>query len=487
MTNKRTQIDTALLTRENSKRTLKNMDLSKCQIFTPPHIVKYMLDKIDYTSNVFGKKIIDNSCGTGNILVEVVERFIMDAKKSRKHKKTIKKELESCIFGYDIDPKMVDNCIKNLNNVALRFGFSNIQWNIHCQDGLYIDGEFDFVIGNPPYISYLDLDQDTRAKTKEHFDSCSIGKFDYSYAFIEKGLQILKNSGKMAMITPANMFKTVFAETLRTTIKSELTHIVDCSGAKVFDEVLTSPAITIYEKGNQSNILIYQEMVESRIENETIIEKQSLSGKWNFTTYVESGERRFGDSFKASNCIATLANKIFIHTVNNQGTLDIDIEDDAVREAKSPKSEQFGLKQKIIFPYYYDNGELNSYKESEMVQKYPKLMAFLSSQKETLTNRDSDKNAKWYEYGRSQALRHINQNKLMISTIITKVVRVYDLDSSVVPYSGIYIIPRDNSSLDDAKLILQTKRFYEYLLTKGVKVSGDSIRISSKDVEEYRY
>ena len=66
-------------------------------------------------------------------------------------------------------------------------------------------------------------------------------------------------------------------------------------------------------------------------------------------------------------------------------------------------------------------------------------------------------------------------------------VRVYDLDSSVVPYSGIYIIPRDNSSLDDAKLILQTKRFYEYLLTKGVKVSGDSIRISSKDVEEYRY
>ena len=69
------------------------MDLSKCQIFTPPHIVKYMLDKIDYTSNVFGKKIIDNSCGTGNILVEVVERFIMDAKKSRKHKKTIKKRI----------------------------------------------------------------------------------------------------------------------------------------------------------------------------------------------------------------------------------------------------------------------------------------------------------------------------------------------------------------------------------------------------------
>ena len=65
------------------------MDLSKCQIFTPSHIVKYMLDKIDYTSNVFGKKIIDNSCGTGNILVEVVERFIADAKKARRKDLTL--------------------------------------------------------------------------------------------------------------------------------------------------------------------------------------------------------------------------------------------------------------------------------------------------------------------------------------------------------------------------------------------------------------
>lgn len=463
------------------------MDLSKCQIFTPDYIVKYMLDKIDYISNIYGKKIVDNSCGSGNILVEVVERFILDAKKVRKKNKTIKSALESCIYGYDVDPKMVETCIKNLNNVAQSFGIVDINWNIHNQDGLYIDGAFDYVVGNPPYISYLDLDQEARTKTKQNFKSCNIGKFDYSYAFIEKGLQLLKNYGKMAMITPANMFKTVFAESLRTTIKSALTHIVDCSAVKIFDEVLTSPAITIYKKGNQANVLIYQEMIKNQIKNETVIDKQSLTGKWNFTSYVESGDRRFGDSFKASNCIATLANKIFIHTVNDQGFLDIDVEDDAVKEAKSPKSEQFGIKQKIIFPYYYENGELKNYTEDEINHKYPKLMEFLSSKKDALTIRDSDKSAQWYEYGRSQALRHINQKKLMISTIITKVVRVYELDISVVPYSGIYIVPRDNASLDDAKLILQTKRFYEYLLTKGVKVSGDSIRISSKDVEEYRY
>ena len=291
----------------------------------------------------------------------------------------------------------------------------------------------------------------------------------------------------MVMITPANMFKTVFAENLRKIIKPELTFIVDCSDKKIFNEVLTTPAITVYEKSSKSNVLIYQEISGTGVKNERIIDKKTLSGKWNFTNYVSSGDRRFGDYFKASNCIATLANKIFIHSQDQEGKLDIDVENSVLRDAKSPKSEQFGIKQKIIFPYYYKNGELKNYSEEAITKKFPKLMKYLASKKEELKSRDSDKNAKWYEYGRSQALRHINRSKLLISTIITKTVKVYELDANVVPYSGIYIIPRENASLEDAKLILQTERFYNYLLTKGVKVSGDSIRISSKDVEEYRY
>ncbi|MBE6673594.1 MAG: SAM-dependent methyltransferase [Ruminococcaceae bacterium] len=462
------------------------MDLSKCQIFTPPHIVKYMLDKIDYTSKIFNKKIIDNACGTGNILVEVVERFIADAKKSKKTNAVIKKGLESCIYGYDIDSKMVEACINNLNEVAGRFKIRDVKWNIYNQDGLYIEDSFDYVVGNPPYISYLDLEKDTRAKTKEKFSSCSVGKFDYSYAFIEKGLQILKLNGKMAMISPANMFKTVFADKLREIIKQELTHIVDCSTIKIFAGVLTTSAITIYEKGCKSNVLVYQEFADAE-KKEQIIKKDTLVGKWNFTNYIESGNRRFGDYFKASNCIATLANKVFIHKIDEQGNLAIDVEPEAVKVAISPKSEQFGIKQKIIFPYYYENGKLKNYTEKEINLKFPKLMKYLTSKRVELISRDSDKSAKWYEYGRSQALSSMNQEKLLISTIITKVVKLYKLDNNTIPYSGIYIVPRGNASLDDAKLILQTERFYNYLHTKGVNVSGESIRISSRDVEEYRY
>ena len=48
------------------------MNLKKCQIFTPKKTVAYMLDQIGYTEQVFGKRIVDNSCGNGQILIEVV-------------------------------------------------------------------------------------------------------------------------------------------------------------------------------------------------------------------------------------------------------------------------------------------------------------------------------------------------------------------------------------------------------------------------------
>lgn len=462
------------------------MDLKKCQIFTPQDTVKYMLDQIEYHDNIFNKKIIDNSCGTGNFLVEIARRFILDGISQQKSKITIKKSLQQCVVGFEVDKKLFDECRCNLNLVANEFGIKNVDWNIINGDGLYVKEEeqYDYVVGNPPYIAYTDLDEETRKSTKDNFISCSLGKYDYSYAFIEKGLNLLKDGGKMVMITPSNMFKTVFGENIRSIIREDITCIIDCASLKIFGKVLTAPAITLYQKNGHSSIVIYRE-IKNIVEK--IIEKNKLIGKWNFTEYIECGQKRFGDYFKVSNSIATLANKVFIHTLNDKGDIDIDIEKEILRTAKSPKTEQFGISQKIIFPYDYKGNELLRYSESEMKNKFPKTMKYLASKRDILDNRDSDKSACWYEYGRSQAIRHLNCEKLLLSTIVTKKVRVYYLDKTTIPYSGLYIIPKNQESLSNAELILKTERFYQYLVSKGVKVSGDSIRISSKDIEDYKY
>lgn len=42
----------------------------KCQIFTPEENVKELLNWVGYNKDLYGKKVIEPSCGQGNILID---------------------------------------------------------------------------------------------------------------------------------------------------------------------------------------------------------------------------------------------------------------------------------------------------------------------------------------------------------------------------------------------------------------------------------
>lgn len=48
----------------------------KCQIFTPDDIVKSMLNHLGYSDHLYGKTILESSCGNGQFLKEIVIRLI---------------------------------------------------------------------------------------------------------------------------------------------------------------------------------------------------------------------------------------------------------------------------------------------------------------------------------------------------------------------------------------------------------------------------
>ena len=102
-----------------------------------------------------------------------------------------------------------------------------------------------------------------------------------------------------------------------------------------------------------------------------------------------------------------------------------------------------------------------------------------------MENRKSDKNASWFEYGRSQALRNNNKEKLLLSTVITNEVKTKILPKDNIPYSGIYIIPIKDKTLKEADKILKSKKFFNYIEGKGINTSGKSFRITSKDINDY--
>ena len=190
--------------------------------------------------------------------------------------------------------------------------------------------------------------------------------------------------------------------------------------------------------------------------------------------------------------MATLLNEAFILKNGNikDGFYEFDnhkIEIDLIRKAASPKNKKYNKSTEyIIFPYFYDDqGKLQHYSEEEMYASFPNAMSFLETHKENLQKRDADSTAKWFEYGRSQALQNINQKLILISSVISDCTEPYMLDIDEVPYSGLYMMPIGNMSLDSLISILKSTKFKEYIKSTGVCVSGTSKRISPKDIENY--
>ena len=185
-----------------------------CQVFTPTENVKQLLDWCGYTDNLYGKKIIENSCGDGSILKEVVRRYIEDCLKTGISKPEIEKGLSNDIYAIEYDEPQYKKCIKNLDIIVKEYQLAKIKWkNIKNEDALlkFYEGKFDYVVGNPPYIKYKALSLDDRKYIRENFETCKKGKFDYCYAFIESSIKSLKNNGKMAYLIPSSIFKNVFA------------------------------------------------------------------------------------------------------------------------------------------------------------------------------------------------------------------------------------------------------------------------------------
>ncbi|WP_313413250.1 Eco57I restriction-modification methylase domain-containing protein [Sedimentibacter sp.] len=464
--------------------------IKKCQVFTPAQNVSELLDYVGYISNLSGKKVIENACGDGNILTEIVRRYIIDALTQNKKIEEIRQGLQSDVYGIEIDEVHYKNCINNLTYVAESFNIFNVKWNVFNGDFLkqnYVN-MFDFVIGNPPYITYRDLDDETRNFLRENYISCRHGKFDYCYAFIEASIICLKQTGKLAYLIPSSIFKNVFAQELREMILPSTVKVIDYTTQKLFEKKLTSSAILICHCGEAVSNIVYKDVARNR---EYQISKNSLVGKWVFSSIAQNSKnKKFGDYFTAAISIATLLNEAYIlknFTEENEYIIidEYKIERELIRDGVSPRTLNYNKTECILFPYKYDNNKLIRYTQKEFEENFPEATRYLRSYAKELNARKSDKGCEWFEYGRSQALAHLNQPKLLLSTIVTKEVKVYELTKECIPYSGIYIVPKGNCSLKKAKEILESDDFLLYVKGIGINASGSSLRITAVDINNY--
>ena len=459
--------------------------MQKYQVFTPVNVVKKMLRLIGYFGpKIFFSKIADIYCGDGVFLIEALKKYIKVCKSLNISSETIAKQCNNNFYGFEIDQTLVFSCRKNLNNVLYHETGLTVEWiNIKCCNGLTepISG-IGFILGNPPYISYLEMKKETRNQLRNHYVSCRHGKFDYSYAFIERSINCLSNDGKACIIAPSNIYKIEAAKLLRNYFYPYLSKIVEYIDNNPFKgKALTNPSISLFVK-RKTDSYAYSGKCERKVKKTG--DFTSDLGLFRFSSFEN---KRFGDYFDIGCSIATLCNEAFI--VNENTIKYENLEASLLKNAISSKCVRYGVKNKIIFPYLFKNNSLVRLKENEFMSLYPNIYNYLSRFKKKLIQRDADKNAKWFEYGRSQAIYKMNKKKLLVSSILTNRVRVIELTENDLPYAGCYIIHKDGSeySLEDAKNILTSKKLFEYLKKHGIKMNGNSFRFSCKILKDFKF
>lgn len=415
-------------------------------VYTPLHIVNTILDEINYHENIYHKKIIDPSCGDGAFLIVVVERFIMDCLNHQLHKNKIVELLEENIIGFDIDEKAVSKCIDNLNLISEKFEIHDVKWNIHIKNSLHRKSiepyfsNFDFVVGNPPYIRIQNLGEQ-KENVQRDWMLCKQGATDAFITFFELGYYLLKKCGVLGYITPNNYFKNKSSKALRNFFidTKSLHKIIDFGDLQVFEKVTTYTCITILQKGNDLSELTY--IYDNKGINERFNYLELNEKGWDLTEYkilekirmLESKGIPLGQLAKVRVGVTTLANSYYIFKdlypadglvkIKTKDNREFIIESDILKpivKASVLKNENENQHRYIIFPYKKNaEGKHVIIPEDELQKKYPLTYQYFLSIQDILLNRDKGKpnSVAWYAFGRSQGLDTSFGKKIITSKI----------------------------------------------------------------------
>ena len=130
---------------------MKNEVKTRGKIYTPNYLVKNICDMGGYVTGKINKKhVIDNSCGDGAFLCEIVERYINDYLVFSDDKETLKNEIEKFIHGIELNS---EKCRSKYYRGTLR----NLEL---CEPVMFSDDiiKIERIVGKYNFINEIDND-----------------------------------------------------------------------------------------------------------------------------------------------------------------------------------------------------------------------------------------------------------------------------------------------------------------------------------------
>jgi hypothetical protein len=348
------------------------------------------------------------------------------------------------LIGWDIlkdKPGLTQEEIDRINPFDWEMEFSKVMRT----------GGFHAIIGNPPYIRIQVMKEWASVDVeyyKQKYVSAIKGNYDIYVVFVEKGLSLLNEHGRLGFIVPNKFFNAKYGQPLRELIESgkNLSEIVHFGDQQVFDGVMTYTCLLFLNKTRSMSISFSKVSDLGKWQNtgeatKNLINIESIDGtEWNFDV---------GDT-------ALLFKKLKLHTIKLNNIADRIFQGlvtgaDSVFILKNTNDGQFfseatqknyslekelmhplckgsinirryfvnELTKSILFPYKIVGGNAILLSERELSESYPQTYQYLLDCRKILESREHGKwkHDRWYALGRSQNLNQMEQTKILTPSI----------------------------------------------------------------------
>ncbi|MDR3298277.1 MAG: N-6 DNA methylase [Candidatus Nomurabacteria bacterium] len=258
-------------------------------------------------------KVVDPACGSGAFLVYVFDYLFAENKRVAEILGTLFTEdyarsiLQNNIYGVDLNEESVEITKLSLWLKTAQKGkkLTALDKNIKCGNSLIDDpavagkkafnwqeefkevfknGGFDIVVGNPPYVDsesmVKNIPEERYWLTKNY--EVAKGNWDLFVLFIQKGVDLLKQSGYASMIVPNKILSAPYAKATRSYVANNysLVGLTDVTKEGVFD-VDVYPVITNIKNSKDKKRLVVTEGVET-VCSRKVIKNENLPENWAF-------------------------------------------------------------------------------------------------------------------------------------------------------------------------------------------------------------
>lgn len=240
--------------------------------------------KNDFRTEIFKNdpKVLKLNKFSGELfnLLNQTKLFAEDTKQ-KKVRKEKQAKLEADINKITIEIEEIKTNAIYKNAFEWRFEFPEVLNNSGDYEG------FNLIIGNPPYISALELKKSlpelAYKQMKIDYETAK-GTVDLFIYFFERGIKLIKENSPLSYITPNRYLSASYGEASREFLfkQTQIIEIVDYSHVRVFKEASTYPIVTTLKKTATSETVYPISIGKYDEEQDNLNFKQTTSEKLNF-------------------------------------------------------------------------------------------------------------------------------------------------------------------------------------------------------------